>query len=230
MRMSTESTKNKSHSCTACRKKKIQCDRTLPSCNVCTKRSLDCSYPSSESRYNVSRERSCTNCRQRRKKCDRNEPCSCCATAGLECIYTGGKTGQLNDPMSTDSPNSRQHSNDIQTFPQAGGHVDEYLQPRYSSVILGTSPISANLSELHPPLVQIWVLYQLYVENVDPLYKLFHAPSFHKDVLHAAQDITLIDAGIETLLFSVYYAAVVSLKNEECLIALKGPREHLLHR
>jgi hypothetical protein len=132
--------------------------------------------------------------------------------------------------MSTDSPNSRQHSNDIQTFPQAGGHVDEYLQPRYSSVILGTSPISANLSELHPPLVQIWVLYQLYVENVDPLYKLFHAPSFHKDVLHAAQDITLIDAGIETLLFSVYYAAVVSLKNEECLIALKGPREHLLHR
>jgi hypothetical protein len=97
-------------------------------------------------------------------------------------------------------------------------------------VILGTSPISANLSELHPPLVQIWVLYQLYVENVDPLYKLFHAPSFHKDVLHAAQDITLIDAGIETLLFSVYYAAVVSLKNEECLIALKGPREHLLHR
>jgi hypothetical protein len=88
-----------------------------------------------------------------------------------------------------------------------------------------------DVRALHPPLAQIWVLWHVYVENIDPLLKIFHAPSFHKQLLQAVQDLGIIDNEVETLLFAVYYAATVSLlRVEECSEELKESRRRLLER
>jgi hypothetical protein len=87
-----------------------------------------------------------------------------------------------------------------------------------------------DLRELHPPLIQIWTLWHLFVENVDPLLKIFHAPSFNRQILHVVQDLDSMDAGAETLLFSVFHAAIISITDEECLQVLKEPRVELLER
>lgn len=91
---------------------------------------------------------------------------------------------------------------------------------QYPSTLLENDPdsISIDVKPPHPTVPQIWVLWTVYTENVDPLYKIFHVPSFHKQLLKAVQeDLQDMDADAETLLFAVYFAATVSLTEEECL-------------
>lgn len=71
----------------------------------------------------------------------------------------------------------------------------------------------------------------MYTENVDPLYKIFHAPSFRKELLNVAvHDLQEIDGDIETLLFAVYFAATVTLTNEEWMDKFKERKIVLLKR
>lgn len=70
----------------------------------------------------------------------------------------------------------------------------------------------------------------LYVENVDPLVKLFHARSFHQQFLNVVGNWDALDLDTETLLFAIYFAVIVSLSNEDCLDRLKGSKVELLER
>ena len=89
-----------------------------------------------------------------------------------------------------------------------------------SSVLFGTSPLrQRELHLLHPPPAQLIALFHLYEKNVDPMVKLLHIPSLRKLVQSAAANIETIPSGnyVEALLFAMYYAAITSLIEEECL-------------
>lgn len=220
--------------CLTCRQKKIHCDRRSPACSPCSKNGLDCSYPLTNSRYIVSRERSCKECRRRRAKCDRKRPCSSCAITGVDCVYAAAeKLDHENDiarisggTATSSSPSRRDNSVPANT----SSAVDQNRLPVYPSILLGNDPMSVNLTELHPTIAHIWLLWHSFTENVEPLFKLFHAPSIHKQLLLAVQDLGSIDGDLETLVFAIYFAAIVVQDDGECLIKFRQSKIDLLKK
>lgn len=62
--------------------------------------------------------------------------------------------------------------------------------------------------------------------------KVLHIPSLEKLILNASSNIQEIPYGnyVEAVLFAVYYCALTSLTQEECMQHFHEAREHLLAR
>ncbi|KIV99438.1 uncharacterized protein PV09_08869 [Verruconis gallopava] len=97
-------------------------------------------------------------------------------------------------------------------------------------MLLGYNAVERNTKELHPPVAQIWAIFNLYLDNVDPLLKVVHAPSFQKQLLQAVQNMDSLEAEVEILLFSIYFSAMISIPTEDCLSMFKESRVTLLER
>ncbi len=82
----------------------------------------------------------------------------------------------------------------------------------------------------HPPPERIHQLWQIFIENVDPLTKVLHVPSLRPAIQKAARNIATIPRSFEALMFAIYSAAVMSLKDDECKQRLGEPRMTLLSR
>ena len=86
------------------------------------------------------------------------------------------------------------------------------------------------LSVLHPQQGHIFKLWQVYLENVDPLLKVTHVPSLQPRVIDAAMDVTKITPALEALMFSIYCMAVLSLDEAKCLTLLGENKNDALAR
>ena len=91
----------------------------------------------------------------------------------------------------------------------------------------GTRPF-ASLTSFHPDPVNIFKLWQTFLDNVHPLTKLLHAPTLQKDILEAISNPGKISRTMEALMFAIYLAAVISLDDEECQSKMGGPRSTLV--
>lgn len=101
----------------------------------------------------------------------------------------------------------------------------------HSSILFGTCPISSSeLRLLHPSPDHISLLYDIYDRQVEPMFKLLHMPTFRKLVTNASANIHEIPSGnyVEPLLFAMYYAAITTLTQEECLQGFQDGRDSLL--
>jgi hypothetical protein len=87
---------------------------------------------------------------------------------------------------------------------------------------------SVDLSLLHPSQVHIFKLWQIYLENVNPLLKITHTPSLQGRIIDAAGDVTNIKPSLEALMFSIYCAAVFSMAQAECYKLFGAKREDIL--
>lgn len=101
---------------------------------------------------------------------------------------------------------------------------------------ISTAPFASTLSApkdlrlLHPPPSHIALLFTIFKQNVDPMYKVLHIPTFGKMVSEASMNVDHIPTGthVEALLFAMYYAAVTSLTREECLQHFGDAKDSLL--
>lgn len=75
-----------------------------------------------------------------------------------------------------------------------------------------------SLAKLHPSPIHIFRLWQSFLDNVNPLVHVFHAPTVQQQVLDASTNIGSIPSNLEALMFSIYYFAALSLTNEQCLV------------
>jgi len=89
---------------------------------------------------------------------------------------------------------------------------------------------SVNLQDAHPSPVNVFTLWQAFLQNIYPLTKIIYAPSVQEQVVEAARDFSSIPRGTAALLFSVYAAAVSSMSDDECETKLREPRKVLLDR
>lgn len=87
-----------------------------------------------------------------------------------------------------------------------------------------------SVTDLHPPAVQIFQLWQLYLDNVNPLLKLTHTPTLQGQVIEAAANPSKIPKPFEALLFSIYFISIVSLTNEEVQETFKEDRTRLMSK
>lgn len=82
----------------------------------------------------------------------------------------------------------------------------------------------------HPPPERMHQLWQIFIENVDPLTKVVHVPTLRSGIQKAASNIGTIPRSFEALMFAIYSAAVMTLKEDECMQNFCEPRKSLLSR
>ncbi|DAA77947.1 TPA_exp: putative C6 transcription factor [Trichophyton benhamiae CBS 112371] len=97
-------------------------------------------------------------------------------------------------------------------------------------IIAGSTGGSGSLRALHPDTVQIFKLWQIYIDNMDPVTKLCHKPTVQQQILDATSDLDNIPKDVEALMFGIYTCAVASLREDDCISRLGETREALLSR
>ncbi|PQE28195.1 fungal specific transcription factor protein [Rutstroemia sp. NJR-2017a WRK4] len=90
-------------------------------------------------------------------------------------------------------------------------------------------PVSAapERLELHPNPKQVFKLWQTFVDNVNPLTKIIHAPTLQGRIFEAAWAVESVPRPLEAIMLAVYALAVVSLKPADCIHIL-GERKQVL--
>lgn len=73
-----------------------------------------------------------------------------------------------------------------------------------------------RLTALHPSPLDIFRLWQLFLNNVNPLIKLVHAPTVQQQILDASADLQGVPANTEALMFGVYSMSIASITTGEC--------------
>ncbi|KAH8812480.1 fungal-specific transcription factor domain-containing protein [Xylogone sp. PMI_703] len=94
------------------------------------------------------------------------------------------------------------------TYEELGGGGDDLLFG-----LQGTQ----NLKTLHPSPVQIFQLWQAFLDNANPLTMILHAPTAQKQVLDTTADLESITKATEALMFGIYSVSVMSMDNDACL-------------
>ena len=97
-------------------------------------------------------------------------------------------------------------------------------------LFLGSRKTAVDLSTLHPDPVQIFRLWQIYLDNVDPLLKVTHFPSLQGRIIEATSDVKNINPTLEALMFSIYCMSILSLTVEDCQTIFGSSKEDLLMR
>ncbi len=98
------------------------------------------------------------------------------------------------------------------------------------SSILLKPQAAIDLKAVRPPLALAMLLWQQYLDLVDPLLKIFHTPSVQQLVIRANCSQEKLDAAAECLLFAIYYSAVAAMSPLACKTQLEGERGILLKR
>lgn len=104
------------------------------------------------------------------------------------------------------------------------------LYPSPETFLVGFDSNSKDLSSLHPQPVQIFRLWQTFLVNVNPLVKMFHAPTIQQLILDASGNLENIPRHTEALMFAIYFLAVTSLTTEDCQSMFGASRLQLLSK
>lgn len=89
---------------------------------------------------------------------------------------------------------------------------------------------TGSLKALHPSPIHMFRLWQTFLDNVNPLIKIFHAPSVQQMVLDATADLDEIPKNTEALLFGIYAAATISMDEDGCQKLFGEEKEVVLAR
>lgn len=113
---------------------------------------------------------------------------------------------------------------------------DDYPSPEHSwssssgnheGFLFGYSSLSNGLSSFHPTPTQLFVLWEVYKENVDPVVKILHRPTAKNVLISASAGTEHLSRNTEALLFSIYYSSIISLTAAQCQSLLGEDKESL---
>lgn len=99
-----------------------------------------------------------------------------------------------------------------------------------SSLLFSAFRNVADLRDFHPPPMQAFMLWQAFLQNVNPMSKVIHAPSVQPIIIEASKDLDTVPKPSVALLFAIYAAAIMSLKEEDCQAQFNAPKTLLLAR
>ncbi|KAK1056851.1 hypothetical protein LTR74_014595 [Friedmanniomyces endolithicus] len=246
--------------CQACQRKKIKCDRNYP-CGQCTRSNLQCALSSRKPRARHAGRRTMdSELRTRISKLE-NLVDSLSGDVGVPDEAQGGgadaATGDASDVPSPTvgkylgSPFWTSLSTEVQAIRDAleedQGEDDLDGTPSDTAPSNG-APVNANdfdlficppgviyvmpgaLNEPSPHMQQ--VLFTAFIENVDPMFKVFHVPTlrrlFEEGKPYLGQDAS--SPSCQALKAVAWYAAVNTLTDEECEARLGQARTDLIQQ
>lgn len=91
-----------------------------------------------------------------------------------------------------------------------------------SAALLNAGSPSQNLVDLHPSYDTALKLWNTFIDNIDPIVKIVHVPSFTPILQRGAANPSTVSKATEALLFSIYHFAVTSLTDEQCQEMFNG--------
>ncbi|KAG5813363.1 hypothetical protein H9Q74_012743 [Fusarium xylarioides] len=97
-------------------------------------------------------------------------------------------------------------------------------------MLFGSRQTAVELHTLHPEPAQLFRLWQVYLDNVNPLLKVTHTPTLQGRIVEAASNLKEIPSTLEALMFGIYCMAILSLTVEECETMFKQTKEELSTR
>jgi hypothetical protein len=107
---------------------------------------------------------------------------------------------------------------------------DKLFQDNDHNLLFGSRKSNVALSFYHPEPVQIFRLWQIYLDNVNPLLKVTHTPSLQGRIIEAASNLSSVQRNLEALMFSIYCISVQSLDASECQAMFGSAKEELLSK
>lgn len=108
--------------------------------------------------------------------------------------------------------------------------VWDELYENNDHLLFGLRSTVVELSTLHPEPAQIFRLWQIYLENINPFLKVTHTPSLQGRIVEAASNMTNINTILEALMFSIYCTAILSLDADDVQAIFGSSKEELLSR
>ncbi|KAF1354080.1 hypothetical protein EJ07DRAFT_158705 [Lizonia empirigonia] len=94
-----------------------------------------------------------------------------------------------------------------------------------SRLLFGSPASSTGQRSLHPQPVEAFKLWQTYLDNINPLIKLFHAPTVQQLISEANGNLDNVPRNVEALLFAIYSISVESLSDGECVAITGEPKD-----
>jgi Fungal specific transcription factor domain/Fungal Zn(2)-Cys(6) binuclear cluster domain len=127
------------------------------------------------------------------------------------------------------------HANDDLLQPSSADESESTARefanaPQSIDFMLGISPTNTGLKSLHPLPEQIYKLWQVYLDNVNPLSKIIHQPTLQSAIFDASFNLDKVGRGLEALMFAIYAAATYTLTEKECAEMLHEDKTNLLAR
>ncbi|CAG8898804.1 unnamed protein product [Penicillium egyptiacum] len=211
--MDSPSKQPASFACVVCHNRKVKCDKKDPRtpCSNCARANVECIYRAPppprrkrnrETNGSVSQERGKYLRRSTGFDGNPSAPQNHHPTKGDQGTEAG-KSGSgrmiMKDGNSIYLDNADYFTQDVS---------DDYA-------ILSTSATRDVLTELHPSPLNIFKLWQAFLENVNPLTKIIHAPTVQQQILDAMSDLLKVSRDVEALMFAIYCIALVSLQAED---------------
>ena len=86
------------------------------------------------------------------------------------------------------------------------------------------------VTNAHPPTIHILQLWQIYIDNINPLLKMTHVPSVQGKVIEATSRLGQAPKNIEALMFSIYLMAITSLEDADVYKRFNETKKELLAR
>ncbi|KAH8679721.1 fungal-specific transcription factor domain-containing protein [Tricladium varicosporioides] len=93
--------------------------------------------------------------------------------------------------------------------------TDEITDSNHQSFIMGYSSSNVDLKPLHPLPSQIPFYWQTFLDNVQPLVMIIHAPTMSKTIKQAQNNLESLSKSTEALMFSIYHATITSMSSNE---------------
>ncbi|KAK5045300.1 hypothetical protein LTR84_009406 [Exophiala bonariae] len=111
-------------------------------------------------------------------------------------------------------------------------HQGRYSTPNPTDLVfpVSNSEQIVRLGSLHPQPTQIFLLWQAFLDNVNPIVKILHVPTAQKAVLDAMSNLDHVSRAMEALLFGIYTIAVTSMDDGECQSTLQESKASALGR
>ena len=89
---------------------------------------------------------------------------------------------------------------------------------------------AAELKAMHPNPLTIFRLWQIFLDNVNPLTKLIHAPTVQQRLLDASANLQNISMEWEALMFAIYLSSTQSMSTHECQCILGESKDVIVLR
>lgn len=96
--------------------------------------------------------------------------------------------------------------------------------------MFGYSSIMYDMSKLHPSPSQIFIIWEIFKENVDPVLKIVHVPTVKNIIMKAAVNASGLSKASESLFYSICFSAIVSMTEDQCKQLLGGEKDQLMRK
>ncbi|KAI9744215.1 MAG: hypothetical protein M1818_002367 [Claussenomyces sp. TS43310] len=240
----------KALSCVLCAQRKVKCDKRMP-CSNCVKAGVEClatvpQHPRRRKRkVQGGEEALMTRLRRyerlllkygvKREELDGSYDGDSLKTSDMRSlsIVSSPATdrGRLVGPQGDPENNLWVSLSDEILDSSSDEELIESTEPHTSACegfAFDAHSFNADLSILHPQPIHIFHLWQTFVDNVNPLVKLFHAPTVQQGILRASGNLACVSKPMHALMFATYSLAVTSMTDEDCEMVMGEQRLVLL--